>query len=372
VVETVYAVAEAPEVIVYVDQKGNPVSTTTQPASAAPSIWSHGGLSTIFPSSSSIPPPVASSPPSSIAVAPPVVEDTQAVASTSAAPVRATLAVASSAPASAPAPVASSSSPGSSGHGVSYSPYFANGDCKGQAQVDQDVAAFASTYSMVRIYGTSCNQTATVLQACKQNNLKLFAGVSDLGALNSEIQLIVEAANGDWSNFDTISIGNELVNSGAASPSAVVAAIGTARGLLGAASYPGKIVTVDTLVATVANPILCHNSDYCAVNNHPFFDPNTAPSGVSTFLENSVASLLALVEGKEIVITETGWPTCGSANGAAVPSLANQASALSQIKSAYSNAIILSAYNDLWKTNTANTFGAEQCWGVGGADAPSG
>lgn len=369
-VDTVYAVAEVPEVIVYVDPEGNPVSTATQSTSAAPSIWSHGALLTIFPSSSSssTPPPAPSSTSSSIAVAAPVVEDAQAVASTSAAPVPATSAVASS----APAPVASSSSSGSGGHGVSYSPYFANGNCKSQAQVDQDVAAFASSYSMVRIYGTSCNQTATVLQACKQNNLKLFAGISDLSTLTSEIQLIIKAANGDWSKFDTISIGNELVNSGAASPSAVVAAIGTARGLLDAAGYPGKIVTVDTLIATVANPILCASSDYCAVNNHPFFDPNTAASEVSSFFENSVASLLAVVTGKEIVITETGWPTCGSANGAAVPSLANQATALSAIKAAYSNAVILSAYNDLWKTNSANTFGAEQCWGVGGATAPSG
>jgi exo-beta-1,3-glucanase (GH17 family) len=238
--------------------------------------------------------------------------------------------------------------------------------------VNQDVAGFASSYSMVRIYGTSCNQTATVLSACKQHNLKLFAGISDLSTLNSEIQLIIEAANGDWSDFDTISIGNELVNSGAASPSAVVAAIGTARGLLGAASYTGRIVTVDTLIATVANPILAQNSDYIAVNNHPFFDPNSAAGDVSSFFETSIASVLAVVTGKELVITETGWPTCGSANGAAVPSLANQATALSGIKAASPNAIILSAYNDKWKTNSASTFGAEQCWGVGGADAPSG
>jgi len=225
---------------------------------------------------------------------------------------------------------------------------------------------------MVRIYGTSCNQTATVLQACKQNNLKLFAGISDLSTLTPEIQLIIEAANSDWSNFDTIAIGNELVNSGAASPSAVAAAVGTARGLLGAAGYPGKIVTVDTLVATVANPILCTCSDYCAVNNHPFFNANTAASEVSSFFESSVANLVAVASGKEIVITETGWPTCGSANGAAVPSLANQATALSAIKAAHPNAVILSAYNDLWKTNSAGTFNAEQCWGVGGAIAPSG
>jgi exo-beta-1,3-glucanase (GH17 family) len=236
------------------------------------------------------------------------------------------------------------------------------------------VGAFAGSYSLVRIYGTSCNQTATVLEAAKNNKLKLFAGVASLSDLTSEIQLIVEAANGDWSSFDTIAIGNELVNSGTASPSAVVAGIATARGLLSTAKYTGRVVTVDTLVASVANPILCDSSDYAAVNDHPFFDPNTAASESGTFLTTSIASLRAVLRNpnQEVVITETGWPWSGSANGAAVPSLADQAAALSAIKSTYSSAVIfLSAYNDQWKVDSAGTFGAEKFWGAGGANAPS-
>jgi exo-beta-1,3-glucanase (GH17 family) len=52
----------------------------------------------------------------------------------------------------------------------------------------------------------------------------------------------------------------------------VTSAISRARSLLNGAGYKGKIVTVDTLVASRAFPALCKASDYCAVNCHPFFD----------------------------------------------------------------------------------------------------
>jgi len=216
------------------------------------------------------------------------------------------------------------------------------------------------------------------LTAAKAKGMKLFAGIFDLSTLSSEIAIIVSAANGDWSGFDTISIGNELVNSGTASASAVVAAIGTARGLLTTAGYTGKIVTVDTLVAARANPSLCDASDYCAVNCHPFFDGTYTASESGKFLTDMIPTLSAVLSNKnqEIVITETGWPWQGDANGVAVPSLANQAAAISSITSAFSsspNAIILfTAFNDMWKKNSASQFNAEQYWGLGGANCPSG
>lgn len=379
VVETVYALAQAPDVIVYVDQNGKPIDTTTQGTYGPPSVWSHGALSTILPSSSSTPPPAPSSTSttSSTTSSPPVAVPDYTPAPVVAPVLQAIKSVAPPVVSDVTPPVASpvSSPSESSGYGVSYSAYKANGDCKSQDDVNADVAAFGSGYSMIRIYGTACNQVATVLQAAKKHGMKLFAGVSDLSTLSSDIPTIAAAADGDWSCFDTIAIGNELVNSGAASASAVVAALSTARGLLKAAKYTGKIVTVDTLMATLSNPILADNSDYAAVNCHPFFDPNTPPDAAGSFIQTQMTNLRAKLAdpSKEIVITETGWPHGGSPNGMAVPSLSNQAIAISSIKSKFSSAVILlSAFDDGWKTNGAGTFGAEQFWGIGAAKAPSG
>ena len=356
-----------------------------------PSVWSSAIPETKFPSTSSSSSSTFSTStkpsstyvaPASTAVAAAPVEavkvessSTPVVSSSTPAAVKAT-AVAKTSSAASTSSSSSSSSEGS-GFGFSYSPYNSDSSCKTQDQVNTDFDAIPSGYSMVRTYGTDCNQVATVLTAAKAKGLKLFAGIYDLSTLSDEISIISSAANGDWSSFDTISIGNELVNSGSASAATVVAAIGTARTLLEAAGYTGKVVTVDTLVAARANPSLCDASDYCAVNSHPFFDGNTVAADSGSFLTTQIPTLRAVLsdQSQEIVITETGWPWQGETNGVAVPSEANQAAALSSIKSAFSSTpeavILFTTFNDLWKTNTAAQFQAEQYWGFLG-NSPSG
>ena len=279
------------------------------------------------------------------------------------------------APASSSASSGSSSGSGS-GYGFSYSPYNADGTCKSQTQVNSDFAKIGNGYSLVRTYGVDCNQVATVLKAAKSKGLKMFAGIYDLTDLAGAVKIISTAANGDWSSFDTISVGNEIVNGGG-SAAQVIAAIGTVRGLLKTAGYTGKVVTVDTLVAARNNPGLCDASDVCTVNCHPFFDGKVTADQAGDFLETQIPTLQAVLANKnqEIVITETGWPWQGESNGVAVPSAANQAAAISSIKSKFaskpSSIILFTVFNDMWKKNTAAQFGAEQYWGFLG-DSPSG
>lgn len=429
IIDTVYAQAtEVPEVWIYVDQEGNPVSTTTEYHHFAASEWStaHGVGPTAAPvvsssaeaTSTSVPVvqdfPVAAAkssstttiavleiPTSTAAPAPaPTSEAAPVVSSTSEAPVVVSITPVATTPIEAASPVATTSAPivvvpstseaapapsststgstasGGSGFGVSYSPYNGDGTCKTQSQVDQDFAAI-SGYALIRIYGTDCNQVSTVLSAVKAKGWKLFAGVYDITNVNSEIANIVAAANNDWSSFETISIGNELVNNGGATVDAVVAAIGTARALLKSAGYTGNVVTVDTLVAARNNPVLCDASDFCAVNCHPFFDGGYVAADSGKFLTDMIPTLSAVLANKnqKIVITETGWPKQGESNKKAVPSQENQAAAVSAIKSTFASnpasIILFTAFNDMWKSNTAAQFEAEQYWGLGG-NPPSG
>jgi exo-beta-1,3-glucanase (GH17 family) len=206
--------------------------------------------------------------------------------------------------------------------------------------------------------------------------MKLFAGVYDLSTLSDEIALIVDAATNDWDNVHTVAIGNELVNAGTADAATVVAALKTAKTLLTAAGYTGSVVTVDTLVAMRNYPELCNESDYCACNSHPFFDGGYTADEAGSFLTTQIQTLADVVDsGKSIVVTETGWPWKGETNGKAVPSTANQKTAIAAIKTAFtdnpSGVIIFTPFNDYWKTNDASQFEAEQYWGFLG-DAPSG
>lgn len=344
--------ATAPNAVVYVDGNGNPMYTSFagQPGSSP----------TEAPSSSSVytPPPAPTSTSSSYIAPPPASSSDASAPSSNVAPDMS----------AAAAPTSSSSS--DSGYTISYSPYNSDNSCKNQDQVNSDFNVI-SGFSMVRIYGTDCNQTATVLSAASAKGIKLFAGVYEPSQVSSEVQLIIDAAAGKWDSFDTVSIGNEGVNNGQYGVSDVVSAIGTARSMLKGAGYTGNIVTVDTFVAVISNPQLCEASDFAAANCHPFFDGSVTADQAGEFVLGQAQRVSQACGGKKTMITETGWPWQGDTNDKAVPSPQNQAAALKSLKGAFSSNIVLfTAFNDYWKKNTASIYGAEQFWGMLG-NAPS-
>ena len=349
-----YTTIDAEDVIVYVDTNGSPVSTTTiHRGQAAP---------TTPPTDPSPQPPASTTNPPAT-YQPPNLPASQAS--------RPPIPIHSSPPAaSPPSPStggATSSGPGFS-HGLSYSPYNADNSCKSTSAVAKDFSEI-SDYSVIRLYGTDCNQVANVLAATQGSNVQLFLGIFDLSQVQNECQTIASAVKGDWSRINTVSVGNELVNQGTA-PGAITGAIGQARSALKAAGYNGPVVTVDTMMAMANHPEICKASDYCAINCHAFFDGKTPAEKSGEFVKGWVDKI-GQATGKTVVVTETGWPTQGNTNGVAVPSKPNQDAALQSIRDSLpQNVIFYSAYNDLWKKNSAATFDAEQFWGILG-NAPS-
>jgi exo-beta-1,3-glucanase (GH17 family) len=282
-------------------------------------------------------------------------------------------------------------------YGISYAPYRENGTCKTQAEVDADFDRISPVYNLVRIYGVDCNQVALVKdsierrrrQQPQQNQLpphvetppsrsnrgdmRMFAGVFDLSDLQGSLNTIIAAAAGDWSAFDTISIGNELVNKGQNSPADVVNAVNIARTTLRAAGYRGPVVTVDTFNQMIKYPELCQASDYCAVNCHAFFDATQTAADAGKYVREQADKVASAANGnynnnKRTVITESGWPYAGQANGAAIPSRENQRTAILSLmhEFAQGDLILFSAFDDRWKTDNAGTFGTEKYWGFMG------
>jgi len=390
---------DAEDIVVYVDQNGKPISTSTKYSNH------HGPTTTPSPSPPSAPastqkavsnPPPASKvavsspppppPPSSVPAWPPSSQAAPPPAPSYSAPLPPPPPPPSSRPAppspapsstSSSAPVHSSSPPsGPSGggpgfsSGVSYSPYNGDQTCKSTSQVAADLQG-VSGYDVIRLYGTDCNQVANAIAATKGKNVKLFLGIFDLGSIADECKTITSAVNGDWSLVNTVSVGNELVNNGGASVGQVTAAIGQVKSTLKAAGYNGPVVTVDTMIAMKAHPELCQASDFCAINCHAFFDGNVLPQNAGDFVQGWAKQVSQAAGGKNVVITETGWPTQGNTNNKAVPSKENQQKALDSIKTSFSsNAILYNMFNDAWKKDSATTFGAEKFWGIHG-DAPA-
>lgn len=260
---------------------------------------------------------------------------------------------------------------------VAYAPYNEDGGCKSAKQVMADFGVIAQSYGMVRVYGVDCDQIPAVYAAAKANSLKVMYGIFSIDNLGDQIATLTAGIESDWSAVDTVSVGNELVNNGQATTQQMLDALASARQLLSASGWSGPVVTVDTFVAALAHPELCSGGDYCAVNIHPFFDPNTPAEKAGTFVLNMVKALRdKLGDPKARVrVTESGWPWQGSANGLAVPGVDQQEAAIKSIRAAFTSnpedMVLFSAFNDRWKKAEEFTHYAEQYWGMGTADAPS-
>ncbi|XXH01179.1 hypothetical protein Hte_007533 [Hypoxylon texense] len=358
-----------PEVVVYVDQYNNPVRTATEtvvyvPITAETSEVVAPKTSTVHltPVSSQVGEPTSQVSPQPVTPTP---QDNPPISSVQSDPTISTL----------PKPPTSSPSTPNSGtslYGVTYSPYKGSGGCKTADEVDADFAAVAPDYGVIRLYGVDCDQVATSYAAAKRHGNKLFLGIFDINSIEQSVFTIAAGVQHDWSIVDTVSVGNELVNSGGATVSQALGALSQARAALRSAGYDGPVVVVDTFVTMMANPELCDQSDYCAINIHPFFDPNTGPRQAGWFVTSTVKRVRSKLSDPDqrIVVTETGWPWQGESNGAAIPGMNQQSVAISSIESAFTNnpsdVILFTAFNDMWKKPAAGTFMAEQFWGMGG------
>lgn len=369
-----------PHVLVWVDDAGEPVRTATEnvlllPSSLPPGAKSKDSTTTITMTALStqtlVVPASATSPPGGNTLV------KGGVSVIPQAPPSASVSSGRAAPTGQDGRHANSSDPGSSARfGVSYAPYRGDHACKSKQDIENDFRRFAGSYSLVRIYGTDCDQVDNVYSAAKAHGMKVFLGIWEPSSVVDEANKIISGVKGDWDMVHTVSVGNELVNNGHASPQQIVNAVKNARSTLRAAGYMGPVVAVDTFVAAQAHPELCEQSDYCAINAHAFFDGTVSASESGRWLKNTVSSVKsALSVPKKVVVTETGWPMKGEKNGMAVPSLQEQKSALDSIKKAFASTpgdvILFSAFNDLWKTRDMATFNSEQYWGIDGAISAS-
>ncbi|KAJ5532621.1 Cell surface mannoprotein MP65 [Penicillium frequentans] len=223
--------------------------------------------------------------------------------------------------------------------GISYSPYNADRSCKTQDRVNQDLDLL-SQYKFIRIYGTDCEQATLVARAARLHKMQVFGGIYDLTDFPASLNAFKEAAttedgSQDWSVFHTIAVGNELVNGGRSTPAEVSGAITQARTYLRGQGYKGPVVTVDTFSVLLKHPELCIASDYCAANCHAFFDATQQPHNAGPYVLGQMHAVSAAAGGKHTIITESGWPHAGQANGDATPSPENQRVAVESLRKSF-------------------------------------
>ncbi|KAF2846037.1 glycoside hydrolase family 17 protein [Plenodomus tracheiphilus IPT5] len=410
VTEVVYVTQTVTDVVVYVDESGTPFTTSTiqtdaSSAAIVSSTTSAIVLPTAEPSSAPpviAPPPTTALPSSTVAASSPdptVAKEEQATTSAAAPPPPpvesayvpppstqeppppAPPSNAAPPPSSSavPAPDAPSKQDGGDGRlpmGITYDPFTGSqgsSRCKTADEVASDFAKMKD-YKAVRIYGMGCDVVPLAVKNAIKNGQKLMAGAymsnngngEDLSTVIKTLKGAVDSyAGGNWDVIQLFSVENERVNDHDLTASAVIDAINTARGQLRGLGYNGPVGAVETVPAMMDNPAICKASDVVMVNCHAFFDTNTKAQDAGTFVKSQVERVKSACNTDRVVVTESGWPHQGNANGDAVPSPDNQRMALESIRSNFNNDMfIFSAFDSNWKSDWASTFNAERYWGI--------
>ncbi|KAL8725236.1 MAG: hypothetical protein Q9181_006490 [Wetmoreana brouardii] len=253
---------------------------------------------------------------------------------------------------------------------MTYSPYTSSGGCKPSSDVALDIALIAGKgFSSIRLYSTDCSGLSSVGTAALSHNVNIILGVyisdSGISAARPQIQEIVSWANnnGHWKGVEMIVIGNEAVFNHFCSAEELAAFISEAKSAFSAAGYSGPVTTTETIeVLTEHKETLCPICDIAAANIHPFFNGKVTASQAGEFVASQLTLLESVCPGKEVYNLETGWPSKGSANGAAVPGTWEQSVAVEGIKNAAGGkSAFFSFVNDEWKEE--GEWGVERSWG---------
>lgn len=250
--------------------------------------------------------------------------------------------------------------------GMTYSPYSNDGGCKDQDSVMKDVGDIAKKgFSHVRIYSTDCNGLEYVGKAAKQHNLKMIIGVYIDNTGVSGAQKQVDSIK-EWAQWDLVTlvvVGNEAIQSGYVDVGSLAGLIKSTKKTFQESGYSGDVTTSEPInIWQQKGKSLCSAIDAVGANIHPFFNTQTTADQAGKFARSEVDILEKICPGKDVLILETGWPSQGNANGAAVPGKAQQATAVKALaKEVGPQSVFFSFANDMWKD--AGEFNVERYWG---------
>ena len=148
-----------------------------------------------------------------------------------------------------------------------------------------------------------------------------------------------------------IVVGNEALFNEYCTPAALLDFITQAKSAFAAAGYSGPITTTEPISVLQAHAAdLCPVLDVVAANIHPFFNSGVTADTAGDFVAMELQNLKAICPGLASYNLETGWPSAGSPNGAAVPGIKEQQAAIrSIVKAAASNSVFFSFADDVWK-----------------------
>lgn len=208
-------------------------------------------------------------------------------------------------------------------NGVTFTARHSDGSCQSPQEIIASIKDMKSSgVTKIRTYSQECNQLPHILSGIE----KCGGGMTVLAAVwldgsdndNNEIETLKSFISSHPHNpaINGIIVGNEVLFNGRMSSGELVEKIKSVKSF--AQGYRVTTSEIDTTFP----PEVMEVVDFASVNLHPYFSSNDINQAMDT-LNAQYSNFKKKANGKEVYITETGWPSAGSPVGRAVASVAN-------------------------------------------------
>ena len=249
-------------------------------------------------------------------------------------------------------------------HGISFSVYMNDQAPGSQISGEQIAARMAVIKPYVQwIRSFSCTDGNEMIpRYARQNGLKTLVGAwlgSDEDKNEREVEGLIEAAREGC--VDIAAVGNEVLLRGDLPEERIIDYMRRVR-----EAAPGiPVGYVDAYYEFAVHPAIADACDIILANCYPFWEGYPLEHSL-VYLKEMYQTALRAGNGKQVIVTETGWPNLGTPVKGAIPS---QENAMRYFINTYHWAaeagaavFYFSSFDELWKVAAEGDVGAY--WGL--------
>jgi exo-beta-1,3-glucanase (GH17 family) len=275
-------------------------------------------------------------------------------------------------------------------HGLSFSPYTGEQDPNLGAQVSEaqlraHMAIIAPYTHWISTHGMG-NGMEKAGQIAHEFGLKAALGAwlgrettaAGKQANVQQIANLIAAANAG--EAEMVIVGSEVLYRGDLPAATLISYINQVQSAVPATV---TVATADTFDRLIAHSDVMAAVDIVLANSYPYWAGLHITAGLTTLngatisptlpfsqsiaaLDNWYKQTQAVAAGKQVIVGETGWPSCGDTRSLAVPSPENAAlyfrNAVSWARANQVDYFYFEAFDEPWKTKYEGPQGA--CWGL--------
>jgi len=249
-------------------------------------------------------------------------------------------------------------------HGLSFSPYVEGqgpGTAVSEDQIRNRLAMIEPFARWIRTF--SCTDGHELIPAiARERGLKTLVGVwLDNDKEHNELELSNAIRIAQEGHVDILGVGNEVLLRGDLTEDELLDYISRAK-----AALPDiEVGYVDAYFEFADHPRISEACDVLLANCYPFWEECPAEHAL-LYMKEMYRRAQAVANGKRVIVSETGWPNIGTAEGAAVPSLENAIKYfVDTFQWAESDGIDIfyfSSFDESWKVDAEGDVGAY--WGL--------